>query len=461
MDFLKNDLTTGSEWKSILLFSLPIMIGNLLQQLYHTVDGIVVGNYVNENALAAVGTCTTLSLIFLAIAIGMSNGSSILIAQLFGAKQIHELKKAAATSLIMLISLGLLFSVLGFLGAPWFIGTLLKVKDSEILEMSVTYFSIYSIGLVFQFTYNTIAAILRAIGDSRATLYFLFITASLNAVMDLVFVIVFGWGVAGAAIATVLAQLVCTVVSAIYMFKKYEIFRFSREEFVFDREKAKIFLRLGIPTTLQQCSISFGHVFIQRLVNSFGPATMAAYTVGIRLENYTLIPIVSLNIGMATFTGQNIGAGNVERIKRGWLATIMMSLSICVITSVIAYIFASPLSILFGVSGDSLKQSIEYVRFLSLFFVIFAIYLPTGGVLQGSGDVAYSTLCTITALMIRVAAAYSMAYLFDVGYSSAWKGIPIGWAFALVLSYFRFFGGKWKTKSLVKKAYKEAAATNG
>jgi putative MATE family efflux protein len=458
---LRNDMTIGSEWKAILMFSLPIMIGNLLQQLYNTVDGIVVGNYVNDSALAAVGSCTTLSLIFLAIAIGMSNGSTILVAQLFGARQIHELRKSTSTSIIMLVSLGLVFSIFGYFSAHWLLGTVLNVKDRVILDMSVTYFSIYSIGLIFQFTYNIIASILRAIGDSRATLYFLLITASLNAVMDLVFVIVFGWGIAGAAIATVLAQFVCTLVSAIYMIKKYEIFRFTKEEFVFDREKAKICLKLGIPTTLQQCSISFGNVLIQRLVNSFGRATMAAFTVGVRIENYTLIPIVSFNMGMATFTGQNIGAGNIDRIKRGWRATIMMAFGVCAVTSVVAYIFASPLSVLFGVKGESLQQSIEYIRYLSLFFVIFSVYLPTNGVLQGSGDVAYSTLSTIMALIARVAAAYSMAYLFDVGYSSTWKGIPIGWLFAMAIAYFRFFGGKWKTKRLVKDNLEEVAAANG
>ncbi|MGI5936273.1 MAG: MATE family efflux transporter [Oscillospiraceae bacterium] len=448
---MAKDMTVGKEWKHILLFSLPVMIGNLLQQLYNTVDGIVVGNYVSEAALAAVGSSATLAMIFLALAIGLGNGAGIMASQLYGAKRMNELKNAVSTSLILLISLGAVLSALGFAFTRWLIGSLLRVKSSEILELAVDYFSIYALGIVLQFAYNTIAAMLRAVGDSKATLIFLGISGGVNLVLDLIFVINFKWGVAGAAIATVISQVASTVVSAIYMFAKYPMFRFKKGEFVFDVEKCKLCLRLGIPTTLQQSVVSFGHVFIQRLVNSFGQVTMAAYTVGTRIENYVFIPIMGFNIGMSNFTGQNMGAGRIDRIKRGWRSAVVMSFCVCVVITGLSYIFAEPMAALFGVEGETLAQSVEYVRFICFFFLIFSIYMATGGLLQGAGDVLFSSLCTFSSLIIRVATSYAMAYIFDVGYSSAWKAVPVGWIVCISLVLTRYFRGTWQTKGIIKR----------
>jgi len=443
-------MTVGKEWKHILLFSLPVMIGNLLQQLYNTVDGIVVGNYVSEAALAAVGTSATLALIFLAIAIGLGNGAGIMVSQLYGAKRMDELKNAVSTALILLNSIGAVLSVVGFVSARWLFTGLLRVTSSEILELAVDYFSIYALGIVLQFAYNTIAAMLRAVGDSRATLIFLGISGVVNLILDLIFVINFKWGVTGAAIATVISQAASMVVSAIYMFAKYPMFRFKKGEFVFDAEKCRLCLKLGIPTTLQQCVVSFGNVLIQRLVNSFGQVTMAAFTVGNRIENYVFIPIMGFSIGVSNFTGQNMGAGRIDRIKRGWRSAVTMSFCVCVILTGLSYIFAEPMSALFGVEGETLAQSVEYVRFVCFFFLIFSIYMQTTGLLQGSGDVIYSTLCTFSSLIIRVATSYTMAYVFDMGYSSAWKAVPVGWSVSVILVLARYFRGTWQTKGIIK-----------
>lgn len=451
---MRNDMTAGSEWKHILLFSLPILLGNLLQQLYNTVDGIVVGNYVSESALAAVGSCTELATVFLAIALGMSSGASILVAQLFGARRYGELKRAASTALLLLLSLGVIASVLGALGANWLLRVVMNLEKPDILAMATEYFAIYAVGLVFQFAYNIIASILRAIGDSRATLYFLCVTAVLNLLLDLLFVIVFRWGVRGAAAATVLSQLVCTAVSGLYMYKKYEIFRFTRRELVFDAGMGRTCVAMGIPTTLQQCVLSFGHVFVQRLVNSFEEATMSAFTVGNRIEMYVLMPCMSFNIGMATFAGQNIGAGRPDRVRRGLYHTVVMSLIACTALAALAFFLDTPIAALFGVQGEALRQSAEFIRFITVFVPMMAIYMPIGGMLQGCGDVFYATLCTFSGLMVRVAAAYMMAYWFAVGYASVWICVPIGWVFSFGLAVIRFANGKWKTKNLVKKALK-------
>lgn len=447
---MRKDMTIGSEWKHIVLFSLPIMIGNLLQQLYNTVDGVVVGRYVSESALAAVGSCATLSMVFLAAAMGLGGGAGIMISQYFGARKETDMRRACSTALLLLVGIGAVLSVVGIVFAGWLCSDLLNITDVAIHKMAATYFSIYSGGLIFQFCYNTVAAILRGVGDSRATLYFLLVSAGLNVILDLLFVISFGWGVAGVAIATVVSQAICTAVSIIYMFKRYPIFRFKRGEFVFDAEKCRICLKLGIPTTLQQCMVSFGNVFIQRLVNSFGQVTMSAYTVGIRVENYVMVPIFGFNIGMATFTGQNIGAGRIDRIKRGYKRIILTGVLLCVAIAMLTYLFADPLSRLFGVSGRTLAQSVEYIRFLSRFFFIFAIYIITGGVLQGSGDVLFASCTTLISLGVRVMSSYLMVYVFDVGYAAAWQSVPIGWSIALILCISRYLSGRWKTKGIVR-----------
>lgn len=454
---MKNDMTTGSEWKRIIIFSLPIMAGQLLQQLYSTIDGIVVGNYVSEAALAAVGTCTSLTMVFLAAAMGLSNGAGIMIAQFYGAKRIKDLREAASTAFIMLAALGVVFSVAGVLLARPLVAGLMNVEAGEIQDWAVEYFAIYAAGLIFQFGYNAVAYILRAIGDSKATLYFLCISSVMNLVLDLVFVIVFGWGVAGAAIATVIAQIASMVASIIYMNKKYEMLRFKLSELRFVGEKCRLCLKLGIPTTLQQCVVSFGNVFIQRLINGYGQFTMAACTVGNRIESYTMVPIMGLNMGMSNFTGQNIGAGKHDRIKRGLRATLVLEMGCTLVVCACTFFFAGPLSSLFGVSGEAMGQAIENIRFQSLFFVIFSAYFAIGAVIQGSGDVMFSTLGTLSSLFCRVVFSYLFAYGFNMDYHACWYSLPIGWVLAFFVAFLRYRSGAWKSKGVVHNAGKESA----
>lgn len=446
----KRDMTTGSEWKHILLFSLPIMAGNLLQQLYNTVDGIVVGNFVSQNALAAAGTSGTLALIFLAFAIGFGNGSGVMVAQLFGAKQYDELRGAVSTALILLVGIGAFFSIFGCGLARFLLHGLMNVAEGEVLDLAVTYFTIYSVGFVLQFIYNAVAAILRAVGDSQATLYFLLVSSVLNIGLDLLFVVTFGWGIAGAAVATVLSQLGSAAVSVVYMFRKYPIFRFGRGQFVFRRDKCLLCLRLGIPSTVQQSIVSFGNVFLQRLVNSFGETAMAAYTVGVRLESYLFVPAVGLCVGMSTFTAQNIGAGRFDRVRRGAVAVTVITLCVAAALETLSYLFAAPLSSLFGVDGEAMTLSVSYIRFLAFFFWMFAVYIAFSGLLQGAGDVFFTMMGSLTSLFIRVAAAYTMVLRFGIGFSALWISMPIGWVFCLALLLIRYFTGGWKEKGLIK-----------
>lgn len=439
-------MTEGSEWKLILLFTLPLMAGNLLQQLYNTVDGIIVGNLVGETALAAVGTCAPLTMLFTAIALGMSNGAAVVLSQFYGAGRMDEMKKTVASSLILLFSMGVALSVVGCALAGWLLRTILGVQDYLRADAEV-YFRIYALGLLAQFIYNIVSAILRSMGDSRATLYFLLVASVCNVLLDLLAVALLGWGVLGVAIATVISQILSAAVSVVYLFQRYPALRFQKGELRFDREKGILVLKMGIPSTLQQCVVSMGHMAIQRVINHFD--ITAGYTAATRIESFILIPIQGFFMGMATFTGQNLGAGKLERISRALARTILMSLVVVAAVIAIIYPFAPELVQVFGVTGDSGNAAVVYLRFVALAFAVFCVYFSINGVLQGSGDVVFTAFNTFSGLAIKVAFVYLVAYLTPVGMAAIWWGNLVSWIYSLVLSALRYRFGPWRSKCVV------------
>ena len=439
-------MTEGSEWKLILLFTLPLMAGNLLQQLYNTVDGIIVGNLVGETALAAVGTCAPLTMLFTAIALGMSNGAAVVLSQFYGAGRMDEMKKTVASSLILLFSMGVALSVVGCALTGWLLRTILGVQDYLRADAEV-YFRIYALGLLAQFIYNIVSAILRSMGDSRATLYFLLVASVCNVLLDLLAVALLGWGVLGVAVATVISQILSAAVSVVYLFQRYPALRFQKGELRFDREKGILVLKMGIPSTLQQCVVSMGHMAIQRVINHFD--ITAGYTAATRIESFILIPIQGFFMGMATFTGQNLGAGKLERISRALARTILMSLVVVAAVIAIIYPFAPELVRVFGVTGDSGDVAVVYLRFVALAFAVFCVYFSINGVLQGSGDVVFTAFNTFSGLAIKVAFVYLVAYLTPVGMAAIWWGNLVSWIYSLVLSALRYRFGPWRSKCVV------------
>lgn len=443
----KASMTEGAEWKLILLFTLPLMAGNLLQQLYNTVDGIIVGNFVGENALASVGTCSSLTMLFIALALGMSNGAAVIIAQFFGADRMEELRKTVSTSLILFAGMGVCFSVLALLLAKWLLTVVLNVQD-YLLDGAVLYFRIYALGLLFQFLYNIVAAILRSLGDSRATLYFLLISSVCNILLDLLFTLVFHMGIAGVAIATVISQGISAVVSIVYMFRLYPMLRFGKGEFTFDKSTCGLIVKMGIPTTLQQCVVSFGHMAIQRVINDFD--ITAGYTAATRIESFAIIPAQGFLMGVATFTGQNLGAKKLDRISRGLRQTLCMSFIVDILVIAIILPLAPVLIGLFGVVGDSTAIAVSYLRVCSCALAIFCTYFCFNGVLQGSGDVRYTAFNTFTGLVIKVVFVYLAAYLTPVGVAAIWYGNIVSWLYSLVLAALRYCFGPWRKKGIVE-----------
>ena len=299
-------MTEGAPWKHIVKFALPVLAGSLLQQLYNTVDTIVVGRLAGEQALSAVGTTGSFTFLFLALAIGFSAGNGVAVAQRFGAKDEIGVRSNASTGILFLMLLGILTTALGLLVArPAF--AYLVNTPTEILEQTILYFRIYALGLAFQFGYNIFSSILRAVGDSAATLYFLLISSVLNIGLDLLFVAVFHWGVAGAAIATVISQAVSFVAAYIYMTRKYPIFKFTLREYRWERELVLQTVQLGMPICLQLIVVSFGLTFIQRAVNGFGQTMTASFTVGQRIEMYLNLPCNAFQTTLATYRSTDFG----------------------------------------------------------------------------------------------------------------------------------------------------------
>lgn len=444
-------MTEGCPWRQILIFSLPIMAGNLLQQLYNTADSVIVGQFVSQEALGAVGTCSPLTFLLLSVAMGLSTGAGILVSQLYGAGQREELRKSVSTAMLLLTALGVFMTVFGVAAARPLLRYVLGVP-TEVLDMATTYLWIYALGLAFQFVYNIVAAVLRSLGDSRATLYFLLVSSLVNIVLDLLFVAVFHWSVAGAAIATVIAQGCSAVVSVVYMFRKYPELKLEKGKLEFSREYCGTILKLGIPVAMQQCVVSVGHVFIQRLVNHYGTAMMSAYTAAGRLENYVLIPIFGFNAGLNVFVGQNVGARNLDRVKKGFRQTLGMSALFCVVLSAAVYASAGLLVQIFGIQGEALALAKQYVQGMSPFFVVFATYQIASATLQGSGDVSWSTAATLSSLALRVIISYPLALNTPMSYTAIWWCSIIGWGVGLIIAYARYLSGGWKKKSVVADA---------
>ena len=440
----KHDMTQGPEWKLILLFAIPVMLGNLLQQLYSAADGIIVGRFVGEAALSSVGMTNGVTFLCTAFAMGLGVGASVVVSQYFGAGKKDEIPVVVDTALILSVGVGIVVMLFAIFGSRAFLFKVMNAPE-HLLDDATIYMQIYAAAMIFTFLYNVIAAILRGMGDSKATLYFLVVSAVTNIILDLIFVAVFKWGVIGAAVATSVSQTLCAVVSFIYMRKRIKPVKGRR----FDKKACAMILRMGVPSIIQQSIVSFGNIAMQRLVNGFGQASIAAYTAGNRLDLFMFAPIMGLTNAMSAFTGQNIGAGNMQRVKRGLRANLIISFSVAALISILLKIFGSPVVAMFGLTGESLARGVEQINCVTWWFWIFALYMGIGGAFQGAGDVLTQSAITLMTLFIRVVLGYIGVGTNILGYEAAWVTMPVGWTAALTVSTIRYFRGGWKKKAIV------------
>ena len=440
-------MTSGTPWKQILIFSLPVFIGLLLQQLYNTVDTIIVGNYASEAALSAVGTTGSLTFLFLAVANGFSTGAGVLTSQYYGAGRYEEMRKTGGVSVSLLIVMGAVATILGLIAGRTALTYLLAVPEN-FRDIAVTYFLVYCLGLIFQFGYNIVAALLRSVGDSKASMYFLLIASIVNIGLDLLFVAVFKMGAAGAAIATDISQALSCIAAFIYMYRKYPVFRFGREDFRLDGEIISQIARMGFPVTLQQMIAAFGILFIQRAVNGYGQSMTASFTVGSRIELYAQMPLNSFYMVLATYVGQNIGAGNLDRVRKGARQTMLLSFIVTIIIAGLILVYSEQLIRLFGISDQAAELCRQHLKVTVMAFVLQSVYLPLFGVFQGAGDGFAITRTAAVALGIRVLTTYTLCYLPLFGYRIVWWNMMFGFIGGFIITWVHYLRGTWQNKRL-------------
>ncbi|GAA0122581.1 MAG: MATE family efflux transporter [Clostridium argentinense] len=438
------DMKRGSPTKLILKFAFPMLIGNIFQQVYNMVDSIVVGRFVGKNALAAVGSSFSLMNFITLLLIGLCMGSSIVISQYFGAEDYEGLKSVVSTSFIFMFIFTVFLSILTFLFTK---PLLMLIKTpAEILEDSTSYLKIVFAGLIFTFLYNAVASLLRALGDSKTSLYFLVIACIINIILDLVFVLNFEMGVAGVAYATVIAQAVASILSLIYAFSKVPILRMKKKEFVFNRAIFPVIAKYSFLTSIQQSIMSIGMVAVQGIVNTFGADVIAAFTAAGKVDSFAYLPVQDFGNAFSTYVAQNVGAGKKERVHEGVKSAVKIIIVFCIISSILILMSSEYLMKIFVNSSEVkvIETGIEYISIVGIFYMLIGFLFMFYGFFRGVGNLAMSVILTIVSLGTRVLMAYTLSSISSIGQKGIWWSIPIGWVLADILGFITYKKGKWQ-----------------
>ncbi len=444
------DLTRGDEAGTLITFALPMLLGNIFQQFYNMVDSFVVGRFVGTNALAAVGVSFPVIFLLVALIMGITMGSSVLISQFFGAKDERRLAHTIGTSYIFLFVAGILMSVLGFLAVPLILNILAVPQD--IYAQAKSYMSIILGGMLITFGYNGVSAMLRGVGDSKTPLYLLIAASLMNVVLDLVFVIVFHWGVAGAAWATLISQAFSFIMAMVIFNRTESQMKFELNTLSWDKEIFGNMIRIGLPTGLQQTLVSLGMMMLTRIVNEFGTATMAAYAAASRIDSFASMPAMNLGQALMTFTGQNMGAGKTERVRKGHRAAIVMNIVISLSTTLLVTLAGKWLMGLFTTDEVVIHIGSRYLLIVGLFYLVFGVMFINNGVMRGAGDVFIPMISSLLALwLVRIPSALLFTKVFGMGSEGIWWSIPAGWLVGFVFTTWYYRTGKWKTKVLVRR----------
>lgn len=431
---MNKDLTVGDPQRILWRYSLPLFGSVIFQQLYNIADSLVVGKFVGENALAAVGNSYEITLIYLAFAVGCNIGCSVIISQLFGAKKIWELKTAVSTALIASGVLCFALMIFGFFCTP----ALLKVihTPTGIFADSLLYLKIYTAGLLFLFYYNIATGIFSALGDSKTPFYLLAVSSVSNVIVDYLFVTALGMGVDGVAWATFLCQGVSCVLSLVILLKRIGEMPIEQRMVWFSYDILIKISRIAVPSILQQSFISIGNILIQSVINGFGPAVIAGYSAAIKLNNLVITSFTTLGNGMSSYISQNLGARKMDRISPGYRAGLKM-VYIMSVPIIILYLTASkPLMLLFmdEGTGAAVQTGMQILRIIVPFYVVVATKLITDGVLRGAQAMRQFMTATFTDLILRVVLAFVFSRFFgSVGIWCAW---PIGWSIATCMSVY-------------------------
>ena len=438
------DLTKGNPGTVLWQFAMPMFISVIFQQLYNITDSIIVGNFAadGESALAAVGASYPITMIFMAIAMGCNVGCSVVISQLFGAKKLKEMKTAISTTLLASLVLSVTLTVLGLLGSKTML-TAIQTPENIFADADV-YLKIYIGGFIFMFFYNVVTGIFTSLGDSQTPLYFLIGSSLSNIALDWVFVAVFHLDVAGVAWATFICQGIACVLALITLKKRLKAVVCEGRAELFSVSMLKKIALFAIPSVLQQSFVSVGNIFIQSLINSFGSSVIAGYSAAVKVNTFAITCFGTLGNAVSSFTAQNIGAGDNERVKKGLYAGLKMGFIIGMPFFLACFFGSSSLIRLFMKEETvlALSTGVEFLKIVAPFYFVVSMKLITDGVLKGSGCMVPFMISTFSDLILRVGLSYILAG--SLGTTGIWLSWPIGWTIGTVLSLSFFAKGVWR-----------------
>lgn len=425
------DMTSGAIHPQILKFALPLIAGNLFQQLYNTVDSIIVGNYVGKSALAAIGSTGTLSNAIIGFFMGLAAGGSVIIAQQFGSRDISSVRRTIHTLITGGFFAGIFLLFFGHLTS----GSLLRFMSTpdDVFTMADSYLKIYFDGILFQLMYNICAGILRALGDSRRPLYFLAISSLINVALDILFVMGFNWGIEGAAWATVISQAVSMILVLAVMFKSSECYKLVPAEFGISADSLIRVLKQGVPGGIQMAITAFSNVFVLGYINHFDSACMAGWTSFNKIDQISLLPIQSVSLAATTFVGQNYGAHNWQRIKQGVWASILLAIVWIFVLFLVFELFPAALVGLFNRDGDVLYYGTYFLKVGAFFYIFRILNQVLGGVLRGLGNALAPTIVMLSSFVV-----FRQLYLFIVtrltkNFLAVALAYPVGWGLCGIL----------------------------
>lgn len=444
---LSIDMTNGSETGHILRFTLPLLLGNLLQQLYNVADTIIVGKCLGDDALAAVGATGSITYLFCTLCIGLSIGTGIIISQYFGARMLKNMKSAVLNSAIVTALFAVAVSVVSIIFAEPLL--IFLNTPSALLPMSVEYMQIACAGTIAVAAYNWINAVMRSLGDAKSPLIILAAASVANVALDLLFVMVFNMGVGGAALATVIAQGGSAVGGIVYAFRKNESIRLDKEDLKPEKQMMIRCMKTGLPIAGQNALVSVSMVALQRVTNTFGETVMAAYTASMRIEQLVQQPFSSLNAAVSTFAGQNIGAEKTERAINGYKTAMKASIVFAVVMVAVFMAFGGAITGLF-VSGDEVIEiGAMALRLTSVFYVFLGTIHVTRGFLNGAGDTGYALINGAVEVVSRILFSLILTAIPAIGYVGIWLTTCITWLLTAVISVVRYKSDVWRKKGII------------
>ncbi|MBE5889829.1 MAG: MATE family efflux transporter [Lachnospiraceae bacterium] len=441
-----NDMTTGNPLKAMTLFAIPLFIGTLFQQIYNTVDALVVGNFVGTVELGAVGSCASTFNLIIALLVGLTGGTSVIMAQAFGAKEEELVRKTFISSTIVNLLVGVILTVVGILVSHPLL--LLLNTPKKQLGFATTYLTVMCAGILANCLYNGMSAVLRALGDSITPLVVLIAASLLNVVLDLLFVIVFHWGVSGVALATVLAQLISAVACIIYVLIRMPNLRFGLRECRLDPMVVKEIFRIGVPSALSSCGVSISAMFMQRAINGFGDVAVTGYTIGNKAEQIGMCLSYSIGLATGTFCGQNIGARKYDRVKKGLRIGCAIGFCYAAVVSVLVIVFARPFVGIFTQNAEVASVAVEVIYVTMAFGPVLGLVFIFQNFLKSAGDVAPTVWMSLMEIISRSVLAIVFAAL--LGRFGVWWATPVGWSASLLLGFMRYQSGAWKHKAVMK-----------